>query len=100
MSAPALLRPVPLLPADAPVADWLAARRKGIGGSDVAAVIGVSKYAGPTRVYYDKLGVLPDGRSRLRRPHACEGSPAGTGRVTRCAARAGRHGGHAGGTLA
>jgi putative phage-type endonuclease len=38
----------------------LAARRTGIGGSDVAAIVGVSKYAGPTKVYYDKLDVLPD----------------------------------------
>lgn len=52
--------PVPLLPADAPLEEWLAARRRGIGGSDVAAVVGVSRYAGPTRVYYDKLGVLPN----------------------------------------
>lgn len=56
----ALARPVALLPADATSEQWLAARRTGIGGSDVAAVLGVSKYAGPTKVYYDKLGVLPD----------------------------------------
>jgi putative phage-type endonuclease len=52
--------PAPLLPADAAIATWLEMRRTGIGGSDVAAILGVSKYAGPTRVYYDKLGVLPD----------------------------------------
>ncbi len=55
-----MFRPAPILPADAPLADWLAARRRGIGGSDIAAIVGVSKYAGPTKVYYDKLGVLPD----------------------------------------
>lgn len=55
-----LARPVPLLAADATNDEWLAARRNGIGGSDVAAVLGISKYAGPTRVYYDKLGVLAD----------------------------------------
>ncbi|MEV5819233.1 lambda-exonuclease family protein [Micromonospora haikouensis] len=56
----ALARPTPLLPADANSAQWLAARRSGLGGSDVAAILGISKYAGPTKVYYDKLGVLPD----------------------------------------
>lgn len=55
-----LTSPVPLLPADATNAEWLAARRCGIGGSDVAGVLGVSRYTGPTGVYYDKLGVLPD----------------------------------------
>lgn len=49
-----------VLPSAAPLPEWLAARRDGIGGSDVAAIVGVSKYAGPTKVYYDKLGVLPD----------------------------------------
>ncbi|WP_047890978.1 YqaJ viral recombinase family protein [Micromonospora sp. RV43] len=52
--------PVLLLPADAPREEWLAARRTGIGGSDVAAVIGISKYDGPLSVFYDKVGVLPD----------------------------------------
>lgn len=52
--------PVAVLPADAPLSDWLAARRDGIGGSDVAAVLGISRYAGPVRVFYDKLGALDD----------------------------------------
>lgn len=52
--------PVPLLDANPTIEEWLTARRTGIGGSDVAAVLGISRYAGPTRVFYDKLGVLPD----------------------------------------
>lgn len=40
--------------------DWLAARRKGIGASDVAAVVGVSPYAGPFKVWMDKTGQLPN----------------------------------------
>lgn len=61
MTAPTIDHtPVQLVPADAPIDQWLADRRTGIGGSDVAAVLGVSKHAGPTRVFYDKLGVLPD----------------------------------------
>lgn len=39
---------------------WLSERKKGIGGSDAAAVIGQSKWATPYTVYLDKLGILPD----------------------------------------
>lgn len=60
MTALTITRPVPLLPAGGSHADWLTARRAGIGGSDVAAVLGISKYDGPTKVFYDKLGALPD----------------------------------------
>lgn len=52
--------PVLVLPAEAPREEWLAARRRGIGGSDVAAVLGISKYDGPLSVFYDKVGALPD----------------------------------------
>ena len=37
--------------------DWLAYRRKGIGGSDVAAVLGVSPFHTARDLYYDKLGI-------------------------------------------
>lgn len=36
---------------------WLDERRKGIGGSDVAAIIGASKYKTPLDIYNDKLGL-------------------------------------------
>ncbi|MEV2910783.1 lambda-exonuclease family protein [Paenibacillus larvae] len=39
--------------------DWLEWRRKGIGGSDVAAICGMSRYRSPMEVYLDKLGELP-----------------------------------------
>jgi putative phage-type endonuclease len=39
--------------------DWLQARRKGIGGSDVAPICGLSKYSSPMTVYLDKIGELP-----------------------------------------
>lgn len=39
---------------------WLGARRTGVGGSDIAAVLGMSKYTSPTEVYLDKTGVLVD----------------------------------------
>lgn len=38
---------------------WLAARRKGIGGSDVAALLGLSPWAGPFEVWLDKTGQAP-----------------------------------------
>jgi putative phage-type endonuclease len=40
--------------------DWLAARRQGLGGSDVAAVLGLSRWRGPLSVWLDKLGERPD----------------------------------------
>lgn len=40
---------------------WLAQRRTGIGGSDVAAILGLSKYKSPLDVYKDKIGETPDG---------------------------------------
>jgi putative phage-type endonuclease len=36
---------------------WLAERRKGIGGSDVAAILGLSKWRSALDVYYEKLGL-------------------------------------------
>jgi putative phage-type endonuclease len=45
-----------ILPADADRADWLAARRSGIGSSDVPAILGLVDYTPPLKVYYDKLG--------------------------------------------
>lgn len=44
-------------------AEWLAQRRTGIGGSDVAAVLGLSKYKSPLDVYNDKIGETPDGET-------------------------------------
>jgi putative phage-type endonuclease len=39
---------------------WLEGRRKGIGGSDAAKVLGISSYGGPLTVYLDKKGKLPE----------------------------------------
>lgn len=41
-------------------AEWLAERRKSIGGSDAAAVIGLSRFASPYTVWLDKTGRIPD----------------------------------------
>jgi putative phage-type endonuclease len=36
---------------------WHAGRLTGIGGSDIAAIMGLDKYSSPMRVYLDKIGV-------------------------------------------
>ncbi|MGW2484964.1 YqaJ viral recombinase family nuclease [Streptomyces sp. NPDC001571] len=38
---------------------WLTVRRRGVGGSEVAAILGMSKYTSPIEVYLDKRGELP-----------------------------------------
>lgn len=40
-------------------AAWLDARRRGIGGSDAAAVVGLHPWVSPLSLYYDKRGELP-----------------------------------------
>lgn len=39
--------------------EWLEWRKKGIGGSDVAAICGLSRYKSALEVYLDKLGEIP-----------------------------------------
>lgn len=48
-----------ILPADADRAAWLTARRSGLGSSDVAAVLGISRYGNALSVWHDKTGGLP-----------------------------------------
>lgn len=38
--------------------EWLLERRKGIGGSDVATVLGLNKYSSPYQLWLDKTGQL------------------------------------------
>src|SRR5262245_5591120 len=40
---------------------WLEARRQGLGGSDAAAVLGVSPYQTPLQLFADKLGLVDPG---------------------------------------
>lgn len=49
-----------VLPAGAPREVWLAERRKGIGGSDAPAVLGLSPYRSPYEVWAEKRGLLPE----------------------------------------
>ena len=48
-----------------PEDEWLEWRRRGIGGSDAAAILGVSPFATARDLYYDKLKVISyeDGES-------------------------------------
>ncbi|WP_432001542.1 YqaJ viral recombinase family protein [Streptomyces sioyaensis] len=49
-----------LLPATASENEWHATRRAGIGGSDVAAILGLDRYRGPRHVYEAKHGRADD----------------------------------------
>lgn len=40
--------------------EWLQQRRKSIGGSDAAGIVGLSKWSSPYSVWADKTGRLPD----------------------------------------
>ena len=40
--------------------DWLAQRKKGIGGSDVSSIMGLNKYKSALELYLDKTGQLPE----------------------------------------
>lgn len=53
---------------------WLEERRKGIGGSDVAAILGLSPWKSPLDVYLDKIGEAPPDKEtkRQRRGQAIE----------------------------
>lgn len=42
-----------------PEEEWLEYRRKGIGGSDAAAIMGVSPFTTIRDLYYDKVGIKP-----------------------------------------
>lgn len=39
--------------------EWLDVRRTGLGGSDIAAICGLSRYKSPMEVFLDKLGEIP-----------------------------------------
>lgn len=62
IAAPTLATPtgVVVAPSGLDREQWLNVRRAGVGGSDVAAVLGMNKYRGPVEVYLDKVGELPD----------------------------------------
>lgn len=43
--------------------EWLRLRRDGIGGSDAAAVMGISKYKSPLKCYKEKIGLIEEDMS-------------------------------------
>lgn len=45
---------------DMPREQWLELRKKGIGGSDSASIVGLDRYRSPFDVYADKLGLKPE----------------------------------------
>lgn len=45
-----------LAPAGISREEWLGVRKQGIGGSDVAAILGMDRHRGPLHVYLDKRG--------------------------------------------
>jgi putative phage-type endonuclease len=47
---------IEVLPHNAPRELWLAERRKGIGGSDVSAIMGMSRWSSPRQVWLEKTG--------------------------------------------
>ena len=40
--------------------EWLELRKKGIGGSDAAAIVGLDRYRSPFDVYAEKIGLKPE----------------------------------------
>ncbi|MFE7928372.1 YqaJ viral recombinase family protein [Streptomyces sp. NPDC057456] len=55
-----------ILPADASREEWLTVRRAGIGGSDVAAILGLDDYRGPLKVWEEKAGYQEPENDRMR----------------------------------
>lgn len=58
-AAPKLVYPsgaTVVLEPDAPADEWHAVRRTGIGGSDIAAICGLSRYASPLEIWLKKTG--------------------------------------------
>ena len=49
-----------------PREEWLEWRRKGIGGSDAATIIGVSPFSTARDLYYDKLNIGGNEQWRTR----------------------------------
>ena len=55
-------------------AEWLEARRKGIGGSDASAILGQNQWESPLSVYMDKRGIAPEKEETeaMRQGNDCE----------------------------
>lgn len=60
--------------------DWLEYRKKGIGGSDVAAIMGISPFATIRDLFYNKTGVQPVISGGRGKQLGCQGSRTPAGR--------------------
>jgi putative phage-type endonuclease len=58
---------IELLPYEVDRAKWLAARRQGIGGSDIAALLGISNWMSPYGLWISKMEQIPDEPSEAMR---------------------------------
>ena len=45
--------------------EWLKARQKGIGGADVAAILGINPYRTPLDIYREKTTEITEDLARL-----------------------------------
>ena len=63
---------------DMPREEWLKHRLCGIGGSEIAAVCGISKYKTPLDIYNEKLGLVPpfEGNARTEAGNRLENTVA------------------------
>ncbi len=84
LSIPDCLRNIPILTDTAGLseAEWLEYRRRGIGGSDVAAILGISPFRTARDIYFDKLNIVPawdddDNKTAFQIGHLLEGMVAG-----------------------
>jgi putative phage-type endonuclease len=62
-----------ILPSAASHEEWLTVRRCGIGGSDVAAILGLDDYRGPLRVWEEKAGYQEPENERMKWGKRLEG---------------------------
>jgi putative phage-type endonuclease len=57
------------------IEEWRESRKRGIGSSDCAAVLGLDNYRTPLDVYLDKIGEAPDQEENLKMRFGLEAEP-------------------------
>jgi len=57
------------------IEEWRELRKRGIGSSDCAAVLGLSEYRTPLDVYLEKIGEKPDQEENLKMKFGLEAEP-------------------------
>lgn len=56
-------------------AAWLAARRKGLGGSDIAPILGLSKWSSSLKTWRQKMGLDPDTKANWQMKQGSHNEP-------------------------